>query len=349
MTITRDNYEPFFLDYLEGNLKEDMIDEFLDFLEQNPDLKEELHLFEHIHLPEEQLVFSGKKHLYKSAVEEKTAFEIKTIAYMEGDLKAEEQRSFNAYLAGHPELQKEYDVMTKTRLVTDTNIKYPHRKNLYRKSGTILWLNWAARVAAVAVIFWGINSLFHTGNQTSLPTATRQIASLKTEPVVPAKKIEPIVEPQETKRSQDLVPKTEPRPHKTSRNINVRKRTSPLEVTTNFTAQERDLMVPEKINPIMASLETEPIETSLAISHSVNRQINNSSQHVITLDKFLAKRIKRVGNESLLSANNIILTGLNVASELSGERLGYKVKNGKITSLDFESKLLAFSIPLQKK
>ncbi|MBC8005772.1 MAG: hypothetical protein H7X84_09885, partial [Verrucomicrobia bacterium] len=47
--ITRDNYEAFFLDYLEGNLEETLIDQFLDFLEKNPDLKEELHLFENIH------------------------------------------------------------------------------------------------------------------------------------------------------------------------------------------------------------------------------------------------------------------------------------------------------------
>ena len=103
------------------------------------------------------------------------------------------------------------------------------------------------------------------------------------------------------------------------------------------------------MNPIMASLETEPVVAQLAVSHSVTIEKINSSPHVVTLDKFLTSRVKRVGGEGLLSANKIIRTGLNVASELSGERLGYKVKNGKITSLDFESKLMAFSIPLQKK
>ena len=52
MKITRDNYESFFIDYIEGNLPENMIDQFLDFLNQNPDLKEELHLFEEVNLPE---------------------------------------------------------------------------------------------------------------------------------------------------------------------------------------------------------------------------------------------------------------------------------------------------------
>ena len=87
MKITRDNYEPFFLDYLEGNLDENKIDQFLDFLEKNPDLKEELQLFEHVNLPEEHFDFSGKESLYKSAAEEKLMLENKVIAYLEGDME----------------------------------------------------------------------------------------------------------------------------------------------------------------------------------------------------------------------------------------------------------------------
>ena len=349
MTITRDNYEPFFLDYMEGKLKENMIDEFLDFLKQNPDLKEELHLFQNIHLPEEQVVYSGKDHLYKSTAEEKNAFEIKTIAFMEGDLKNEERQSFKAYLAGHPELKKEYDLMAKTLLVADRSIIYPQKKNLYKKSGAILWLNWASRVAAVVVILWGINSLLQPGSQTSSPTIIRQMASVKTETVAPAKKTELTVNTPETGRSEKLANHPKPLTPNSSRHIKVNPVTTSAAVNTHSTVHERDLTVPEEINPIMASLETETIETPLAVSHSVNREKVKNTRNVMTLDKFLLSRAKRVRGEGLLSANKIIRTGLNVASELSGERLGYKVKNGKIASLDFESKLMAFSIPLQKK
>jgi len=50
-----------------------------------------------------------------------------------------------------------------------------------------------------------------------------------------------------------------------------------------------------------------------------------------------------------LSAQRLARVGLGLVSEISGERIGYSVKDGKISSLDFESKLLAFSIPLDKK
>lgn len=191
MMITRDNYEPFFLDYLEGNLKETMIDQFLDFLELNPDLKEELHLFDNIHLPEEQVAFSGKQHLYKSEHDEKPAFEMKTIAYMEGDLKDDERKSFETYLAAHPELQKEYNLFGKTRLIADTDIKFPHKQKLYRKSGTIIALNWVARAAAVVVMIWGINSLFQTGSQKIGPTVVPEIVSVKPQ-------TKPTIEPEKT-------------------------------------------------------------------------------------------------------------------------------------------------------
>jgi hypothetical protein len=67
------------------------------------------------------------------------------------------------------------------------------------------------------------------------------------------------------------------------------------------------------------------------------------------LDEFLASRAKKAGSEGLLSAQRILRAGLGVASELSGDRIGYSEQNGKITSIGFESKLMAFSIPLKKK
>lgn len=346
MIITRDNYEPYFLDYLEGKLEENMIDEFLDFLEQNPDLKEELHLFENIHLPEEEVFFSGKKHLYKLSAEEQTAFEMKAVACMEGDLKDEERESFEAYLASHPELQREYDLFEKTRMVADTHVQYPRRQQLYRKSGTIILMNWIARAAAVGLLLWGINSLIQPASQTKLPSSGGEMATVKTSPAPSVNKIpEPVAKTRETNTSEALASQTEPKPAKPSM-VN-RVITTPAGENINST--QRDLTVLAEIHPIMASLEREPEDMQLAVSKSGNFERINDPRNVMNIEEFVASRAKKVGDEGLLSANRIIRTGLNVASELSGDRIKYKVKNGKISSLDFESKLMAFSIPLQKK
>ena len=44
MKITRENYELFFVDYLDNKLSDSNILELMAFLAQNPDLEEELNL-----------------------------------------------------------------------------------------------------------------------------------------------------------------------------------------------------------------------------------------------------------------------------------------------------------------
>ena len=65
MKITRDNYELYFLDYIEGNLDDNLVDIFIEFLQENPDLKEELQLAGSINIKPESIVFKGKENLYK--------------------------------------------------------------------------------------------------------------------------------------------------------------------------------------------------------------------------------------------------------------------------------------------
>jgi hypothetical protein len=113
--------------------------------------------------------------------------------------------------------------------------------------------------------------------------------------------------------------------------------------------KDRDLIALAQITPIVPQLDQEPVEAQLAFSHSVNVMKINEAKNVMSVEEFLASRAKKVGKEGLFSAQRIARLGLNLASEISGERIGYQMKDGKIASVDFESKLMAFSIPLEKK
>jgi hypothetical protein len=347
MTITRDNYEPYFLDFLEGNLKEDQIDQFLDFLELNPDLKEELQLLENMTLPEEQIDFSGKEHLYKTSADFKAATETKMIASLEGDLESNEKKLFESQLEGHPELKSEYELFSKTILSPDPSVKFPNKKSLYRKSGNRIILTLAARAAAVIILLWGINSLFQSQNDQPVQERSKEVATN-----TPTRKIEKQSEPEKVisdLKIQDKIKPEEPSaPFKTPKVI---KGTvvQPEEKAIVENLTERNLVAMSEIIPRKAQLEPVQTDNQLAFSRAVNVNKINEQKNVMTIDEFLAVKAKKVGNEGLLSANRIIRTGLGIASELSGERLGYREKDGKITSLDFESKLMAFSIPLKKE
>jgi hypothetical protein len=333
MKINRDNYEPFFLDYLEGNLKEEMIDQFLDFLELNPDLKEE------------DVVFSGKTQLYKSIADEKAALENKFVALLEGDLDEDDQKSFVDYLASQPELQKEYKQFTKTRVIPDLHVRFHDKQKLHRKSGSVIFLNWALRAAAVIVVLWGVNSLFQTGNQPQLTDKNTIVAEVNPKQSVPTEK------PKETATKHVIQEKPEVRPKPTPKPEIIKEQTqqAPEEnqiINTNL--QEEPLALIAKIAPKQALIEPEAVAAHLAVkSPEMDEKVEETTK-VMTIDQFLVSRIKKARNESILSAQRIAQAGLGIASELSGERIGYKVKDGKIASVDFESRLLAFSIPLKK-
>ena len=177
--ITRDNYEALFIDYLEGNLPENEIDQFLDFLNQNPDLKEELHRFEDVFLPEEHVVYNEKQKLHKSLADEALRLENKTIAYMEGDLEKNERKLFESYLETQPKLRKEYELFTKTKLVPDLSVKFAPKNKLYHKPIQTLVLNWVARAAAIVVLTWGIGSLFQTPNKPKIAQNKTEVIQTK--------------------------------------------------------------------------------------------------------------------------------------------------------------------------
>jgi len=343
MKITRENYEPFFMDYIEGNLPESMIDQFLDFLNQNPDLKEELHLFEEVNLPKEHVVFQEKQQLHKSSADETRRLENIAIAYLEGDWDVAENKTIETYFSTNPEFKREYDLFAKTQLRPDFEIKYPEKQKLYRKSGATIVMNWVARVAAVLVLIWGINSVIQTQNAPEQQKTNPQLAEISPKSVTPVKKVD----------SEKTYPETAgPVKNKPEKAKVIQKRTKvePQEtLPVDTTPTNRDLSALAQIAPLVPQLEQEPTETQLAFSRSDHVMKINEQKNVMSVEEFLANRVQKVSKEGLFSAQRIARLGLNLASEISGDRIGYQVKDGKIASVDFESKLMAFSIPLEKK
>ena len=63
MKITRDNYEIFFIDYLDGTLPPELIGELEAFLLVNRDLEEQLQTVEHCRLSVTPEHFSDKESL----------------------------------------------------------------------------------------------------------------------------------------------------------------------------------------------------------------------------------------------------------------------------------------------
>lgn len=345
MKIRRDNYESYFLDYLDGNLEKQWVDELIDFLQKNPDLKAELQQAASGKLTPDNLIFEGKAKLIKQEYDKPEEFNKAAVAWLEGDLSEKEKKSFEAWAASGPEIQKELLLYKKTKLLPDTTVVYDNKNHLYRtgKVKTVLLLG--LRIAAVFVLgfmayrvvddFRGndnlvVQKVVVTENKNEKPEeAVEPKQDVKKDPAAPApekgsapeKKTEKSVQPARSLRESN------------------QGRIDHEKVAHNRVPVEAPRIIPSlpavlRVDEVVfASLE--PLKSTRIVEHEMDVNEN-----------MLADRLKeKVGLEDL-SVGKVARAGLNLVVNLSGEKFTYETnKEGKVTELNYDSRLLAFSIP----
>jgi len=150
--INIQNYEEFFLDYLDGNLTEREIKEMENFLLEYPDLRKELEGMENIVLSRENIIFpfpEDLKQIDLSLPVTEDNFEFFCIAEMEGDITIEQQSAFSEYLKEHPDKKVERTIILKARIKADKNLTYPDKEKI-KKSLFVVYRREMTAAAAVA-------------------------------------------------------------------------------------------------------------------------------------------------------------------------------------------------------
>jgi hypothetical protein len=138
MKITRNNYEAYIIDYLDGKLGPVESAELFRFLSQNPDLETEFGDYENIKLSNPTETGFDKNKLKKDLSDIKTInndnFDEFCIARYEGDLSEHDEPRLEQYLKNHPEKQKDFELYSYAYLTPDYNIKYPQKENIKKIS-----------------------------------------------------------------------------------------------------------------------------------------------------------------------------------------------------------------------
>ncbi|WP_167616878.1 hypothetical protein [Maribellus sediminis] len=341
MDITRKNYEAYFVDYLEGNLDEKLVDAFIEFLQKNPDLKEELKLFESVEAVPEHTTYTKKDKLYKAKYDEEDAFNFAAIANLEGDISGKEKREFENYLSTHPEKQEDIGLFSKTILTADENIQFEHKNKLYKKPGRKVLFMWAGRVAAILILAFAVFSLINNHNV----SPDNQLAQVedKTNTVETIQKEEVSNPVQKTEPEPDIKQIEEP---VAAEVIKQAKSKPVVSETKKDQSQEQELLpvrepiqsLPE-MNSIMASIDVQEPKARLATMTLIYEVDYPEEEHL------LADNLKEK-----LSIEKITKAGLNLVTSISNERFTYQTDNsGKVTEYNYESRLLAFSIPSAKQ
>ena len=143
--ITINNYEAFFLDFLEGNLNSEQLSELSLFLALHPELKPELKDYSDLQLQPESKSFKNKTQLKKFTLEETTVnnsnFDDFCIGYQEHILSDEKLQELIEFCQNKPRLKKDFDDYQKIVLKPDLRVNYKHKKSLYKKttSTTLLY------------------------------------------------------------------------------------------------------------------------------------------------------------------------------------------------------------------
>lgn len=338
--INRTNYEAYFIDYLEGNLAEGMIDSFIAFLKTNPDLKQELELYEPISLEPEKVSFNKKSELYKSKFDNNEAFDNAAIALLEGALNEPEKQEFDTYLASHPEKEKEATAFQNTKLKANESIVFADKKKLYKKAPGKTILLWTSRVAAVLILGFVVFNLVNRNNAVQ-ENLSQQIAEVEKTPQQTIEETPVIVPDNDIKTNiAEKIEMEEPTPiEKISPKNPVVKdifeKNSTTEAPEALLAMRETHIVPEKLNSITASIDVEQPVATLATMYIIYPAETYDDEML------LADRVKEKINLRSLSK-----AGLDLIASISDDRFEYETNNnGKVVNYTYESRLLAFSIP----
>lgn len=162
-TITHENYEAFYLDYLEGNLSEDVRLLFLDFLAKNPNLQISDDSMPVIETTEITIDKDFKTSLYQIntayAPINHSNYSIFLLAAIENELTPEKTAELNAFLAQNDYAQKEFEQLKMTKLSPDLSQKFPAKQTLKKTVSKLLWPIYSALAAACLLAFFIVTQL----------------------------------------------------------------------------------------------------------------------------------------------------------------------------------------------
>ena len=165
MNINRHNYESFFLLYVDNELSAQERNAVELFVQENADLKEELHMLQQSIVQADTVVFKGKHHLLKPEIVS-AALKEQLLLYVDKELNGKQQKELQLVLAVNKEAAAELQLLHQTKIAPDNHIIFADKQLLYRKEpARIIAFGWR-RIAVAAVIIgfaiWGTALYFNS-------------------------------------------------------------------------------------------------------------------------------------------------------------------------------------------
>jgi len=172
MNINHHNYEEFFILYMDNELSSDDRRMVEAFVQQYPDLKEELDiLLQYKLVPDTAIVFNGKEELLKVNGETPISlanYEEWLVLYIDNELTPFQSNAVEQFVAANPSIQEEFSLLKRSRLLPES-IVFANKEVLYRKEEKVrpMPLRWWRVAAAVLVFIIGTTTVLVLNRKTA--------------------------------------------------------------------------------------------------------------------------------------------------------------------------------------
>jgi hypothetical protein len=252
MNINRNNYEEFFLLYIDNELSAVERNAVELFVQDNADLKAELNTLQQTVYKAGAAVYENKKELLK---DEFAVLQQNLLFYIDDELNTADKITVEKLLKADNSAGKELALLQKTKLQPDTAIVFAHKKLLYRKEGgKVIGLPWR-RIAAAAILLgfgvWATVTFINTNKNDVATAATKST-------VTPATK----------KQNTDIVTPTLTAPQKIVEDINT---------AATIKGATIDKKTPENNQPQNSTPQNLPQQNNTAIAvKEKNKKPNNN-------------------------------------------------------------------------
>jgi hypothetical protein len=344
MKPDRSNYEIWFIDWLDGNLDAQQVEELNIFLDKNPDLREEFKELTPVVIEHSDRQYKNKESLLKSPADiSDSQFEYLCVAFLENDLSSEQKAELIELTEQNADRKRSLELIQKTR-ISPVSLTYANKSNLLRETPlqkvfrlSIIGLSAAAVITLIISVF--------LSTPREISTSINNTASI----FVPEKIIQMPVERQNEVR---LLP--------------VRKEQASL-TKTELTAVAQTDSVEKSI--IVKDNSINKINLSYDVEFSVNMASNTLMASNITyslpeeddgrsnVGRFISKTFRekilrdKTSPDSPLKGYEIAEAGVTGLNKLLGWEMALDKnsdENGELSSVYFSSKLLKFNTPVKK-
>jgi hypothetical protein len=376
MNINRNNYEEFFIDYLDGRLTEARIIELEDFLLLNPDLREELEGMENIVLDPAPFSYARKDLLKQINLELPIGpdnYDFFLIAEKEGDLNPEQLSALNTFIKIHPDIEKERTAYSNLQLQADKTIIYKEKFQL-KKSVFVIYrreiIGFTAIAASIMLMFGAYYSFIYSGIQENIiQTASNEEVVADSARTESREKINQKIIPIKEKKSEFTKTQSAPK--------------------INFKV-EMPVASLEKTETENSASVVDEVSAELSARYSANNISINSSQlasfdfkdtraedkieayqapirpykginladpsKYLTIDQFAKQKLSELvfgkeNKDESLTAFNLVSAGINKINKISGSDMKLEKsidEQGNEKATKFDSKVLSVTRPVKK-